>query len=161
MHNGTIDTDSTSNPAGEGRTAVASATDVRNFSVYIENSFYFVPGVALVAGTQFLHATRDRRRSSRLNGDQSGRREFDLWSPKVGLLWDVDPTWQVFANVSRSAEVPSFGENVAQNSLIPIAEYSVLQHQGADSDDLRDRHAGRGPDYTWDLALIARISTTS
>ena len=25
------------------------------------------------------------------NGDQSGRSAFDVWSPKVGLLWEVDP----------------------------------------------------------------------
>ena len=43
--------------------------------------------------------------------DDSGRKVFDVWSPKLGLLWNVDPFWQVFANVSRSAEVPSFGEN--------------------------------------------------
>ena len=27
------------------------------------------------------------------------------------MLWDVDPAWQVFANISRSAEVPSFDVN--------------------------------------------------
>ena len=42
-----------------------------------------------------------------------GATEFNLWSPRAGLLWDIDPTWQAFANVSRSAEIPSFGENSA------------------------------------------------
>ena len=69
--------------------------------------------MAAVAGTQFLYATRERRDRFLSNGDQIGPTEFNLWSPKVGLLWDIDPTWQVFANVSRSAEVPSFGESVA------------------------------------------------
>jgi iron complex outermembrane receptor protein len=35
-------------------------------------------------------------------GDQAGGQTFDLWSPKLGLLWDVDPDWQVFANVGRA-----------------------------------------------------------
>ena len=30
------------------------------------------------------------------NGDVSGRSTFSLWSPKVGLLWNIDPTWQAF-----------------------------------------------------------------
>ena len=56
------------------------------------------------------------------NGDVNGRSTFSLWSPKVGLLWDVDPTWQVFGNISRSAEVPSFGESVARISSIRTAQ---------------------------------------
>ena len=53
------------------------------------------------------------------NGDVNGRSTFSVWSPKVGVLWDVDPTWQVFGNISRSAEVPSFGESVSPNFLNP------------------------------------------
>ncbi|NWM64831.1 TonB-dependent receptor, partial [Escherichia coli] len=61
-----------------------------------------------------------------LNGDVDGRSTFSLWSPKVGMLWQVDPTWQVFGNISRSAEVPSFGESTGpsfsdpNNPVIPF-----------------------------------------
>ena len=85
--------------------------------------------VAAIAGTQFLYATRNRQDRFLSNGDQSGATEFRLWSPKAGLLWQVDPTWQVFGNISRSAEVPSFGEssNRAGNTV-----HSLHQHPAAD-----------------------------
>ena len=79
-----------------------------------------------------------------------GAREFDLWSPKVGLLWDVDRGWQVFANVSRSAEVPSFGENTfTLRSPSPTS-----RRRRATTYEIGTR--GRRPDYTWDLAALSR-----
>ena len=113
MHNGSIDNRQFANLPGAVKGALLSSSIDKsdNISAYAENSFFFLPDVALVAGAQFLHAVRDRSDRFLTNGNQSGRRSFDIWSPKVGLLWDVDPTWQVFGNISRSAEVPSFGEN--------------------------------------------------
>ena len=58
---------------------------------------------------------------------------LDILSPKVGLLWDVDPAWQVFANISRSAEVPSFERTPSPRRRCPTSS--------PDRDDLRDRHA--------------------
>ena len=70
LHNGEIDDKQFANLAGrrEGRPAVAARIDKsKNVSAYIENSFYFLPDVALVAGTQFLHAVRDRQDRLRLS----------------------------------------------------------------------------------------------
>jgi iron complex outermembrane receptor protein len=89
-----------------------------------------------------------------LNGDVPGRGTFSLWSPKVGLLWDVDPAWQVFGNISRSAEVPSFGESVAPNFLnptFPTIPFFDIKPQTATTYEIGTR--GRRPDYTWDVAL--------
>jgi iron complex outermembrane receptor protein len=55
-----------------------------------------------------------RRGSENTSG---GSTEFNLWSPKAGLLWNIDLTWQAFANISRSAEVPSFGESSAAPAI--------------------------------------------
>jgi iron complex outermembrane receptor protein len=69
-------------------------------------------------------------------------------------LWDVDPAWQVFANISRSAEVPSFGESVAPNFLspnFPTIPFFDIQAQTATTYEIGTR--GRRPDYTWDVAL--------
>ena len=123
LHNGEIDNrqylnNSNSGSAIKGALQSSSLDKSENASAYIENSFFFLPSVALVAGTQFLHATRERTDRFLSNGDQSGQTEFDVWSPKVGLLWNVDPTWQVYANVSRSAEVPSFGEGSNSKGIL-------------------------------------------
>jgi iron complex outermembrane receptor protein len=158
LHNGEIDNkqyenNSNSGSAIKGNLLSSSLDKSENISAYIENSFFFLPDVALVTGTQFLHATRERRDRFLLDPapdeDDSGRKEFDVWSPKVGLLWNVDPSWQVFANISRSAEVPSFGENTFANPTAnPIG--SNIKAQTAITYEIGTR--GRRPDYTWDLA---------
>jgi iron complex outermembrane receptor protein len=146
LHNGEIDNKQYENLKGavKGNLKSSSLDTSENLSAYVENSFYFLSSVALVTGTQFLHATRDRDDRLPSDGDQSGRTEFDIWSQKVGLLWEVDPTWQVFANISRSAEVPSFGEN----NFVSI---SHVKEQIATTYELGTR--GRRPDVTWDLAV--------
>lgn len=58
----------------------------QNYSIYAENSFYFLQNVALVAGGQFLHAIRDRNDRFLTDGDQSGRRAYSIFSPRGGLL---------------------------------------------------------------------------
>ena len=148
LHNGTVDNQQFTNLPGAMKGALQSSSldTSRNLSAYLEDSFFFLPNVAVVAGTQFLHATRDRRDRFLANGDQSGRASFDIWSPKIGLLWDVDPGWQVFGNISRSAEVPSFGENTFANVAL-----SSLQAQTATTYEIGTR--GRRSDVTWDLAV--------
>jgi iron complex outermembrane recepter protein len=147
LHNGTIDTKQYVNVGGQkGALTVDADDEARNFSAYVENHFYVLPNVALVAGTQFLHATRDR--DAHL-GATSGSTEFDLWSPKGGIVWDVDRTWQMFANVSRSAEVPSFGESVSGPGLPNIPFYDI-KAQRATTYEIGTR--GRRENYSWDLA---------
>lgn len=148
LHNGTIDNRQFANLPGAVKGVLMSSSLDRseNVSAYAENAFFVLPNVALVAGTQFLHAMRERQDRFLVNGDQSGGRSFDIWSPKVGLLWDVDPAWQVFGNVSRSAEVPSFGEN----SFATLA-LSSIKAQTATTTEIGTR--GRRADYTWDVAL--------
>jgi iron complex outermembrane recepter protein len=151
LHNGEIDNRQFSNSSNSGfalkGALLSSSLDKsQNTSAYAENSFFFLPNVALVTGTQYLHATRDRRDRFLSDGDQSGQTEFDVWSPKVGLLWNVDPTWQVFANISRSGEVPSFGEG----SNVAAIKFTDLKQQVATTYEIGTR--GRRPDFTWDVA---------
>jgi iron complex outermembrane receptor protein len=115
-----------------------------NVSFYAENSFYFVPDVAFIAGTQFLHATRKQQVRYSSVFDSPGESEFNLWSPKAGVLWDVDRNWQLFGNVSRSAEVPSFGENTSGTPFNAVAQRATTYEIGT---------RGTRKDYTWDFTL--------
>lgn len=147
--NGSIDNQQFANLAGQKGALLSSSIDrSRNTSVYIEDSFYFLPNVAAIAGTQFLYATRDRQDRFLSDGDQSGRTEFGLWSPKGGLLWQIDPAWQAFANVSRSAEVPSYGES-ANGPGIPNIPFTSIRPQRATTYEIGTR--ARRPDATWEL----------
>jgi iron complex outermembrane receptor protein len=142
--NGDIDNKQYANVGGYKGALLSSSLDKsKNTSVYVEDSFYFLPNVAAIGGTQFLYAARDR--TARFGATSSGSTEFSLWSPKGGLLWDIDPTWQAFANISRSAEVPSFGEGSA---MIGIPFY-LIRPQTATTYEIGTR--GRRPDLTWEL----------
>ncbi|WP_458760837.1 TonB-dependent receptor family protein [Afipia sp. TerB] len=142
--NGTIDNQQFANLGGQKGALLSSSLDKsKNTSVYVENSFYFLPNVAAIGGTQFLYATRDRE--ARFGATASGSTEFNLWSPKGGLLWEIDPTWQAFANISRSAEVPSFGES----SSAPAIPFWLIQPQTATTYEIGTR--GQRPDLTWEL----------
>ncbi|WP_442893434.1 TonB-dependent receptor domain-containing protein [Bradyrhizobium sp.] len=147
--NGSIDNQQFANIGGQKGALLSSSIDSsKNTSAYIEDSFYFLPNVAAIAGTQFLYATRNRQDRFLTDGNQSGSTEFNLWSPKAGLLWNVDPTWQVFANISRSAEVPSFGES-SNGPGIPFIPFTSILPQTATTYEIGTRM--KRPDYAWEL----------
>jgi len=148
LYNGTIDYKEYENvgSATKGALLFSSIDKSENQSAYFENSLYVLPSVALVVGGQFLHAVRDRRDRFLTDGDQSGRRTYNLFSPKVGVVWDVDAAWQVFGNVSRNAEVPTFDTN----SFAAPSSSSVNAQTGT-TYEIGTR--GRRPDFTWDVAL--------
>jgi len=148
VHNGQIDNRQFVNgpQAAKGALLSSSIDRSKNTVVYLEDSLFVLPHVAVIGGTQFIRATRSRRDRFLSNGDQSGATEFNLWNPRAGLLWDIDPTWQAFANVSRSAEIPSFGENSFANVAL-----SSVRPQRATTYEIGTR--GRRPNVTWDIAL--------
>jgi iron complex outermembrane receptor protein len=148
LHNGKIDNNQYENLSGghKGALAASNVDKSKNVSAYAENSLYVLPNVALVVGMQFQHEERDRRDRFLADGDQSGDRIYDNFSPKLGVLWDVDPAWQVFANVSRSAEAPTFDAN----SFASTASSSV-DAQTATTYEVGTR--GERMDVNWDVAL--------
>jgi iron complex outermembrane receptor protein len=145
--NGTFDYHQYVNDNGsKGPLTTSQVWDAENYSAYAENSFFLQPNLALITGVQFTYAVREQRDRFLGNGNQSGSNDFHLWSPKIGLLWDVDPSWQVFANVSRSAEVPTFDVNSFSSPASPNVDA-----QTATTFEIGTR--GRRADFTWDVSL--------
>ncbi|MGQ0671466.1 MAG: TonB-dependent receptor family protein [Hyphomicrobium sp.] len=147
LHDGKVDAQQFAIGPGAEKLNLLSQTDDRseNFTVYGENAFEVVPSVSLIAGLQYLYATRERDVVFSVVGDVGGSQSFDLWSPKAGILWDVDPGWQVFANVSESAEVPSFGENtVGGSAFTSKAQEAITYEIGT---------RGKRENFNWDVAL--------
>ena len=71
--NGSIDNQQFANIGGQKGALLSSSIDrSKNTSLYIEDSFYFLPNVAAIAGTQFLYATRNRQDRFLSNGDTFG-----------------------------------------------------------------------------------------
>ncbi|WP_231635846.1 TonB-dependent receptor [Novosphingobium sp. ST904] len=147
IQNGTIDTEQFVNLPGavKGALAASMADKSRNLSLYAEDSLFVTPGLALIAGVQYLHASRNRHDRFLLDGNQSGQRNHDLWSPRFGILWDAASDIQFFANVSRSAEIASYDANIFATPSTNLAA------QRATTYEIGTR--GRGGGIGWDVAL--------
>src|SRR5690606_3662231 len=81
------------------------------------------------------------------DGDDSGRKSYASFNPKLGALWDYAPGQTAFANLSRSSEPPTFAE------LNPSATpgFADLDLQKAITAEIGARgEAGR---FAWDVAL--------
>jgi iron complex outermembrane receptor protein len=141
----------------EGRlgatTARSDATSI-NLPFYFEDQFYVTDRLSLVAAVQAIFAERDFRDEflSDAQGDQSRDQEFFGFNPKFGAIYEFDPRWQVFANVSRSWQPPSF-DNLVEFTEGPNSSvvYTPLDPQHAWTVELGTR--GQRPRVEWELSI--------
>jgi iron complex outermembrane receptor protein len=84
--------------------------DARTANVYGEVRLQPVERLTLIAGAIYADGWRKRRVNFSATRTQDGRIGFDEFSPKFGVLFDAAADVQVYANYSRSAEFPGFGE---------------------------------------------------
>src|SRR3546814_11656062 len=99
IQNGTIDTEQFVNLPGavKGALAGSMADKSRNPSLYAEDSLFVTPGLALIAGVQYLPASRNRHDRFFLDGNQTDSRHHDIWSTRFATLWAADSATQFFA----------------------------------------------------------------
>lgn len=122
-----------------------------NIEAYGETSMAFVERTWLVLGLQAVSATRDAADNLAVAGDQSGDDTFTALNPKAGILWEADDQIQVFANLSRSFEPPTFSEyNQANVAFGPSLPQSDLEAQSAWTAEVGSRGAIEWA--TWDVA---------
>lgn len=135
------------NNDGGSRGAMTAANDQYSgsYDLYGENQFFVVPDVALVTGLQALYATREY--NNNLNNAASEDEDYFALNPKLGMIWDVAPATQVFANVSRSYEVPTYSELVQPG----ITGYVPLDAQKAWTAEIGTR--GISGRVAWDVSL--------
>ena len=129
-----------------GALAADAMQTSENTVVYAENSLFVLPDVALVTGAQYVRVSREVQDDFLSNGNQSGAADFEFWSPKGGVVWDITRSAQLFANISRSSEAPTFSE-ITPN---PVATIS-LEVQEATTYEIGTRGSVDG--FAWDLAL--------
>ncbi|OHD09766.1 TonB-dependent receptor family protein [Sphingopyxis sp. RIFCSPHIGHO2_12_FULL_65_19] len=106
--------------------------------------------LTLIAGG--VYADGYRKRDVKLSTALDGGISFDAFSPKFGLLFEPGETVQFFANYSRSAEFPGFGEVFQNIGTPPISQVvSTIRPQRAWTAEIGTR--GTLGIVTWDLAL--------
>lgn len=131
---------------GDGDTTAA------NYDLYAEEQHYLTDKLSLLAGASFTYAVRnfDDNFLSDANGDQSRDQDYYGFSPKLGVLYDLDERSQLFANVSRSFEPPTSVEIVGLGGPTGDVLTRELDAQTATTVEVGTRgEAGR---FKWELA---------
>lgn len=118
-------------------------------NVYAEGRYSVTDDLTLIAGA--IYAEGEREQQLNLNNgvatDVPGTASFDAFSPKFGVLYDVAPEIQLYANYSRSAEFPGFSE------LAQIASFVPVDAQTAWTAEIGTR--GRAGIAAWDVSLYS------
>ncbi len=109
--------------ANAGRLIKNEVAQSANYGWYGEDVFGITSAVSLVGGLRLQYSTREIR--DRLfsdpfpdvDGNDSGRVDFFGASPKVGTIWQVTPSIQVYGNASRAYQPPLLLELTAPGQI--------------------------------------------
>ncbi len=134
-----------------------------NLDVFAEDQFWLSKSLAFTLGAQLSYAERANENAGvgTTNAAYNNNQNWWGFSPKLGLLFQPDASTQLFANVSRSFEPPSFGElvgsqkfafptfpNVNPYGFLAATPALALQAQTATTAEIGSR-VTRGP-FQWD-----------
>jgi len=109
-------------------------------TVFFENQHWLGDRWVAVVGAQALSAQRRFEDRFPVPFDASFDRTYNAFSPKLGLRFEAAEGVQWFANLSRSAEPPSFGE------LAGGPNVTLVDLQRADSGEIGLRYSRDGLD---------------
>lgn len=120
----------------------------QQLTLYAQNDLSFATNWQFITGLQYFHTQRKRDdRYSHINtSSRTGRRSYQFFNPKIGLLWQAQPNWQIYSNISRSGEAPTFGDMQFSTQQ----DLQRLQAQRATSYELGTR--GQHANIEWDIA---------
>jgi iron complex outermembrane receptor protein len=98
--------------------------EARTANIYAEARLKPMDAVTLIAGGIYADGYREQHQTFNSfqggTADVRGRAAFSEFSPKLGVLFDVAPDIQFFANYSRSAEFAGFIELAQVSSFVPV-----------------------------------------
>ena len=129
----------------QGNRTYQSEDRARTTTLYAENALYVLPRLAVVAGIQAGFAYRSSRNI--LTPAQSGAAEWNWVNPRLGVLYDVTPTVQAYANLTWSTEPPTLSDLIA---LVPLGGFSRLNAQRAYTAEIGTR--GQHGRVAWEVA---------
>lgn len=124
----------------------------RTANLYGELRVRPLAALTLIAGGVYADGWRQRQVHFSATPAADGRIAFDSISPKFGLLFEPAADIQIFANISRSAEFPGFGEVFQSIGTPPTsAVISSIRPQRAWTAEVGTR--GKRGIFGWDVAL--------
>lgn len=115
----------------------------QHLSIYAQHEWTFKPAWTLVSGVQAIRDDRDFE--NRLNAAQNDGTTYDGVSPKLGIIFRPSAAQQVFANVSRSFEPPTFFELNQTNQpgnpgFVPLKAQKAWTAEVGSRGEIGDHH---------------------
>ncbi len=133
-----------------GAQTLNSRQVANNYEAYFENRFFFLPQVALMTGAKVLRSERKYTDYGGFTTPASyNSRIYDGINPKVGLIWEPARDVQVFADITRSMDVPDFTD--LTQVIGTTTQFVPLAPQKAWTAEVGSR--GRVDRFTWDITL--------
>lgn len=123
-----------------------------NYEAYGENRFWFLPDVALMTGAKAFSSNRtysDKGGFSSNSGAKFDNQTYQGVNPKLGVIWQPVPDVQVFADITRSRDVPDFTD--LTQTIGVTTQFVPLQAQRAWTYEAGTR--GRLDGIAWDVTL--------
>lgn len=112
-----------------------------NMELYGESRLHITDSLQWINGVQWTHAKRTADDQFLSDGDGSYQRRYAQFSPKTGLLWQATAHVQVYGNLSRAFEPPTFSETSPMRAL-----------QAQESGTLELGTRGSAGDIRWDIS---------
>lgn len=139
------DTEQHDNQAGQRGPLVGDTTSTAyNYSLFIDDQYYLHGPLSAVLGVHAVHTTRKIEDNF---ARRSFAKDYTAASPRVGLVYDLNPQSNVYLTFARSYEPPTVGQIQVQAS--PSA-FTLVDAQKASTVEAGTRGAIAG--LAWDLA---------
>lgn len=124
-----------------------------NYEAYAENRFRALDEVVLVAGAKLFHSVRDYTDKGGLALNPTpkrDRKDYKGVNPRLGVLWEPQKEMQLFANITRSQDVPDFTD-LAQ-TIGATSQFVPLKKQDAWTAEIGTR--GNRGRWGWDATAF-------
>lgn len=129
-----------------GAQTYAAENSARTADGFFENTLYVLPNLGLVAGLQAGSAYRSSR--NLLTPASSGSGDWNWVNPRVGILYQITPTAQAYANLTWSTEPPTLSD---LTGILPLGGgFSRLKAQRAATVEVGSR--GSYGVLNWEVA---------
>lgn len=123
-----------------------------NLDFYLENQHRLTDKLALITGVQFSYANRDFEDAFLADGNQTENQDYFGANPKLGLRYDLDEHIQLYGNLSRSFEPPSFGELVRPPTALATPVNGLLQLDAQTATTMEFGTRGERGRFAWDVS---------
>lgn len=121
-----------------------SDQDSTNLTAFGQFELALTSRLTAIAGGQYVQVVRDVDAAF---GDVSGRGEYEQFSPRFGLLYQLSDNAQLYGNINRSFEPPTLADLTSGGAL----PFAPLKEQRATTFEIGSR--GQADFVAWDVSL--------